>query len=300
MEYVTSDAISPMTELRKKNGREKPWKVKFWGIGNESWGCGGNMEPEFYDDQMRRYSTYCRNFGENKLYKIACGANSEDYNWTDVLMRDRGNRRMMQGLSLHYYTVCHEWSEKGSAIIFDESEWFLTLSKTLKMDELIRKHSTIMDKYDPDKRIGLMVDEWGNWHDVEPGTNPGFLYQQNTLRDALVASVNLNIFNNHCDRVKMANIAQTVNVLQAMILTKEEQMVLTPSYYVFKMFKVHQDATLLPTSLQCEDYTFEKQGIPTISTSASKDENGIIHVSISNLNPNKEIELVCELRVLQK
>jgi alpha-N-arabinofuranosidase len=298
VEYITSDAISPMTELRKQNGREKPWKIKYWGLGNESWGCGGSMEAEYYDDLMRRYSTYCRNFGENRLYKIACGANSFDYEWTDVLMRDPGNRSRMNGLSLHYYTVCHDWRNKGSATDFDESEWYLTLSKTLAMDELVRKHSTIMDKYDPEKRIGLIVDEWGNWHDVEPGTNPGFLYQQNTLRDAMVASINLNIFNNHCDRVKMTNIAQTINVLQSMLLTRNDELVLTPSYYVFKMFRAHHDATLLPVDLTCENYAFEQNSIPAISASASKAKDGKIHISISNLNPNKSISLRCEMRGL--
>ena len=296
VEYLTSDAISPMTDLRKQNGREKPWRIKFWGLGNESWGCGGSMEAEYYDDLMRRYSTYCRNFGENRLYKIACGANSFDYAWTDVLMRDPGNLRRMNGLALHYYTVCHDWRAKGSATNFDENEWFLTLSKTLRMDELVRKHSTIMDKYDPEKRIGLIVDEWGNWHDVESGTNPGFLYQQNTLRDAMVASVNLNIFNNHCDRVKMANIAQTINVLQSVILTRDEKMVLTPTYYVFKMFKVHQDALLLPVDLKCGRYSFEEESIPSISASASKADDNKIHISISNLDPNNTISLQCELR----
>ena len=296
VEYLTSDAISPMTELRKQNSREKPWKIKFWGLGNESWGCGGSMEPEYYDDLMRRYSTYCRNFGANRLYQIACGANSYDYEWTDVLMRDPENRNRMSGLSLHYYTVCHDWSKKGSATNFDENEWYLTLSKTLAMDELVRKHSIVMDKYDPEKRIGLIVDEWGNWHDVEPGTNPGFLYQQNTLRDAMVASINLNIFNNHCDRVKMTNIAQTINVLQSMILTRNDELVLTPSYYVFEMFRVHQDATLLPVDLTCENYAFEQNSIPAISASASKAKDGKIHISISNLNPNKAISLRCEMR----
>ncbi|MDZ7291968.1 MAG: alpha-N-arabinofuranosidase [candidate division KSB1 bacterium] len=296
VEYLTSDNISPMTELRKQNGREKPWRVKFWGIGNETWGCGGNMRPEYYADVMRRYSTYCRNYGDNRLYKIACGPYDVNYEWTEVLMRDPATRRMMHGLSLHYYTVCHDWNNKGSATNFNESEWFLTMSKTLRMEEFITKHAAIMDKYDPEKRIGLIVDEWGNWHDVEPGTNPAFLYQQNTLRDALVAAINLNIFNNHCDRVRMANIAQTINVLQAMILTQDEKMVLTPSYYVFKMFKVHHEATLLPVTLQSENYVLESGGaIPALNASASRDALGRLHISVCNLNPNKSVQLECEL-----
>jgi len=298
VEYITSDAISPMTELRKQNGREKPWKVKFWGIGNENWGCGGNMTPDYYADVMRQFSTFCRNFGDNRLTKIACGPNSENYNWMDVLMKEPVNRRMMQALSLHYYTVCHDWRKKGSATQFDESEWFLTMKKTRKMEEMIQKHSAIMDKYDPEKRIGLMVDEWGNWHDVEPGTNPGFLYQQNTLRDALVAAVNLDIFNNHCDRVRMANIAQTINVLQAMILTKDKDIVLTPSYYVFRMYKVHHDATLLPTELLSEWYVSGNDTVAAVGCSASRDAQGIIHLSMTNVNSKKAVDVLCTFQGL--
>ncbi len=291
VEYVTSGNVSPMTDLRKKNGREKPWNVKYWGIGNESWGCGGDMTPEYYSDLFKRYASFSK--GAN--YKIACGANSGDYNWTDVIMNNTKNKRnLIQGLSLHYYTITYDWGHKGSATNFDEKEWFLSLSKTQKMDELINRHSTIMNKYDPGKKIGLIVDEWGNWFDVEPGTNPGFLYQQNTLRDALVAGINLNIFNAHADRVKMANIAQTVNVLQSVILTKGEQMVLTPTYYIFKMYAVHQDATLVPLNLECEDYTFDGQSIPAVNASASI-KDGILSITLCNLNPNKTIPVNCIL-----
>lgn len=301
IEYLTSDAQSPMTNLRRQHGRELPWQVKYWGIGNENWGCGGSMTAEYYSNQLRQYATYCRNYGDNRIFKIACGPNVDDYHWTEVLMSEwhKGPvwaRGYMNGLSLHYYTLCHDWSKKGSAIDFDKGEWFTTLSKTLKMDELITKHSAIMDKYDPEKRIALVVDEWGNWHDVEPGTNPGFLYQQNTLRDALVAAVNLDIFNKHCDRVKMANIAQTINVLQAMILTKEKELVLTPSYYVFKMYKVHHDAINLPIDISCENYTNENNSIPAVSASASKNEAGSIHITMSNLHPDKDLKIQCDVR----
>ncbi|MDR1645805.1 MAG: alpha-N-arabinofuranosidase, partial [Tannerellaceae bacterium] len=253
VEYITFDGESPMSNLRKQNGREKPWKVKFWGVGNENWGCGGNMTPDHYSDLYRRYATYCRNYGDNRLYKIACGANADNYNWTETVMKNVGWQ--MNGLSLHYYTIpTNNWGRKGSATQFDETEYFNTISNTLFMEELVAKHSTIMDKYDPQKHIGLMTDEWGIWTDVEPGTNPGFLYQQNSLRDAILAAVNLNIFNAHCDRVKMANIAQTVNVLQAVILTDKEKMLLTPTYWVYYLYKVHQDATLLPVSLTSGKY----------------------------------------------
>lgn len=279
IEYVTSSNESPMTKLRKKNGREKPWNVKYWSAGNETWGCGGNMRPEYYADLYRQYASYMRAPG---IYKIASGANADDYNWMEVLMRDA--RGMMNGISLHYYTVAGDWNKKGSATQFDENVWFTTMQKTLKMEELVTKHSAIMDKYDPSKNVGLLVDEWGNWFDVEPGTNPGFLFQQNSLRDAMVAGINLNIFNNHADRVRMSNIAQMINVLQSMILTKDKEMVLTPTYYVFKMYNVHQDAKMLPIEIKCGKYTSGANSIDAISASASV-KDGIVSVTICNLDP---------------
>ena len=221
---------------------------------------------------------------------------AEDYNWTEVLMKNVGRR--MNGLSLHYYTLpTGNWSRKGSALEFDEAAWFATLRGALRMDELISRHSAIMDKYDAQKRVGLIVDEWGTWYDVEPGTNPGFLYQQNTLRDALVAGVTLNIFNQHCDRVKMANIAQLINVLQAMILTDKEKMIVTPSYHAFEMFAVHQDATLLPGELQSADYQSGSQKIPThqLLGVAGQVRAGFMS-RFCNLDPNQSAEVACELQ----
>ncbi|MDR1601425.1 MAG: alpha-N-arabinofuranosidase [Tannerella sp.] len=294
VEYITFDGESPMANLRRQNGREKPWAVKFWGVGNENWGCGGNMTADFYADQYRRYATYCRSYGDNRLYKIAGGANSGDYNWTDVLMKKAGGQ--MQGLSLHYYTVPNDWSRKGSATEFDEAEYFTTISKALFIDELVTRHSVIMDKYDPNKRVGLMPDEWGAWYDVEPGTNPGFLYQQNSLRDAILAGATLNIFNAHCDRVKMANIAQTVNVLQAVILTDGEKMLLTPTYWVYYLYKVHHDATLLPVSFTGSKYELNGRKTDAVSVSASKDASGKIHITLVNIDPNKSQSIDAELR----
>lgn len=298
VEYMTSDAQSPMANLRRQNGREQPWQVTYFGVGNESWGCGGNMTPEFYADQFRRYNTFVKNYPGNRVYRIACGANSEDYRWTEVLMKNAGRR--MNGLSLHYYTIpSGNWGRKGSATRFTEAEYHATLRNTLRMESLLARHSAIMDQYDPDKRIGLIVDEWGIWTDVEPGTNPGFLYQQNSLRDALVAGINLNLFNQHCDRVKMANIAQTVNVLQAMILTDKEKMLLTPTYHVFEMYSVHQDAVLLPAELEGQEYRSGGEAIPEVSVSASVDQAGKIHVSLCHLDPNAPAELTAELRGTQ-
>jgi len=299
VEYLTSDAISPMTRLRKTNGREKPWKVKFWAVGNESWGCGGNMTAGYYSDLMRQYSTFCRDYSGNRMLKIACGPYGENYEWTDILMREQVNRNMMQGIALHYYTVFEDWGNKGSATDFDTNRWFGTLKTSLKMEELIEEHSIIMDKYDKDKRIGLMVDEWGNWFDVEPGTEPGFLYQQNSLRDAITAAISLNIFNNHADRVRLANIAQTINVLQAMILTREEKIVLTPTYYVFKMFKVHHDATLLPIDLKCVDYVMGEDKIKSINASASINKDGKIHISLVNLDHINDVEINCVIKGIE-
>ncbi len=279
IEYVTSSNESPMTKLRKQNGREKPWNVKYWAAGNETWGCGGNMRPEFYADIYNQYSSFMRAPG---IYKIASGANGDDYKWTDVLMKQ--SAQMMNGISVHYYTVAGDWNNKHSATLFDEKDWFSTMQKTLKMEELVTKHSAIMDKYDPEKKVGLLVDEWGNWFDVEPGTNPGFLYQQNTLRDALVAGINLNIFNNHSDRVRMSNIAQMINVLQSVILTRDKEMVLTPTYYVFKMYNVHQDATLLPVDIKCNQYKLVSSSVDAINASASI-KDGVVSITLCNLDP---------------
>jgi alpha-L-arabinofuranosidase len=300
VEYLTSDGDNPMTALRRKNGREKPWKVKYWSVGNETWGCGGIMTADHYANEFARYSFFLKNYGGNTLCKISSGGLQEDYRWTETIMKkwkdtDGWLKGYLGGYSLHYYTVA-DWNAKGSATLFDEHDWFTTLKATLKMDELVTRHSEIMDAYDPQKRIGLIVDEGGNWFDVEPGTNPGFLYQQNSLRDAMVAAVNLNIFHTHCDRVKMANIAQMVNVLQSMILTRDRDIVLTPTYYVFKMYNVHQDAALLPVDVHCASYSNGKDSIRTLSASASRDKGGTIHISVANLHSTKAQDVRCELK----
>ena len=296
VEYMTSDADSPMANLRRQNGRDKPWKVPFFAVGNESWGCGGNMRPEYYADVYRRYNTFIKNYSGNRVYRVACGASDSNYTWTEVLMSNAA--RQMNGLSLHYYTLpTGSWSgSKGSATKFGEDQWFATLRRTLMMETYVNKHTEIMLKHDPENRVGLIVDEWGAWYDVEPGTNPGFLYQQGTMRDALVAGINLNIFNNHAERVKMANIAQIINVLQSVILTDKEKMILTPTFHVFEMYTAHHDATLLPSELTSADYAFGSEKIPAVSVSASKDKTGKINVTLCNLNPNAAAELTCELQ----
>lgn len=296
VEYMTFDGVSPMAEWRAANGREKPWKVKYFGVGNENWGCGGNMRPEYYADLYRQFQTYVRNYGDNRIHKIACGANSDDYAWTEAVMKNA--HRFMDSITLHYYTLPGHWGAKGSATGFPEEEFAITLRKALYMDELVTRHSAIMDQYDPQKRIGLLVDEWGTWYDVEPGTNPGFLYQQNTIRDALVAGITLHIFHKHCDRVRMANIAQLVNVLQAVVLTEGEKMVLTPTYHVFEMFKVHQDAELLDTFASIETIGEGGAALPRVSVSASRDASGRVHVSLCNLDHAAGADVAIELRGL--
>ncbi len=295
VEYVNFAGVSPMSKLRKENGHEQAWKVRFWGVGNEAWGCGGNMRAEHYVDVYRKYATFMNaSWGDLKLFRIASGANSGDYHWTEVLMRDIP-LSLLEGIALHHYSAI-DWGKKSSATKFGEEEYFSTMKRALLMEELVQKHSTIMDRYDPQKRVALVVDEWGGWYNVEPNTNPAFLYQQNTLRDAMIAGVTLNIFNNHCDRVRMANLAQTINVLQAVILTQEEKMLLTPTYHVMEMYAVHQDATLLPIQVQSEDYLSGQEKLKAISASASKDKNGVIHISLVNIDAQKAQEVSLDLR----
>ncbi len=295
VEYLTSAAESPMANLRRENGRDEPWVVKYFGVGNESWGCGGNMRPEYYADLYRRFNTFVKNYDrDHPVGRFACGANGRDFNWTEVMMERVGPRRM-DGLSLHWYTLpTGDWGRKGSSTDFGEDEWWSTLARTLEMEEIIGTHSAIMDKHDPDKRVGLIVDEWGTWYDPLPGTNPGFLEQQNSLRDAIVAGLNFHIFHAHAERVTMANIAQTVNVLQAMILTDGPQMVRTPTYWVFEMFKGHQGGQVIPLELETGSHALGDREIPQVSASATRDpESGAILLSLVNTSPTEGSEVAC-------
>ena len=291
LEYITMPAQSPMANLRRKNGREDAWPLKYWGVGNENWGCGGNMRAQYYADEYRRYASYCRNFSGQPLYKVACGFGDE---WNEILMRDAHS--FMDGLSVHYYTNAGTENPNRPATGFPVDQWFGTFHSALGIEHFIRKTRNIMDRYDPKKRVGMIVDEWGTWFNVEPGTNPGFLYQQNSIRDALVAGLSLNIFNNHADRVHMANIAQTINVLQSMILTEGPRMLLTPTYHVFEMYRVHQDATLLPSTLECEDSVLGEYRMAQLHASASRSQDGRIHVSICNL----DLEKTADVNILLK
>ncbi|MDD6051714.1 MAG: alpha-L-arabinofuranosidase C-terminal domain-containing protein [Clostridiales bacterium] len=289
VEYLNSEGDSTVVKKRWANGRKDPWNVKYLGVGNESWGCGGNMRPEYYADEFRRYSTFCRNYGTNKLYRIACGPNAGDWAWTETLMKNAA--AFCDAITLHYYTVpTGEWEDKGSATEFDSEMYYATLRGTTRMEKLLEGHLAIMDKYDPKHKVGLIVDEWGTWYNVEPGTNPGFLYQQNTMRDAMVAAINLNLFNSHADRVVMANIAQTVNVLQSVILTDGDQMLLTPTYHVFDLYKAHQDATLVPVTVACDTV----EGVQQVTASASIKE-GVLTVTAANVAADKAEKVVLDI-----
>jgi alpha-N-arabinofuranosidase len=295
IEYITSDANAALANERRKNGREKPWKLPYFAVGNEAWGCGGNMSAEEYANQYRKYATFVKSYSGNDIDRVACGPGEDNYAWTETLLSRAAGQ--MQAFSLHYYTLpTGQWrGRKGAATGFPEAQYISTMVRTLKMDELIRRHGEIMDKYDRAKRIGLFVDEWGTWYDPEPGTAASALYQQNTIRDAIVAGINLNIFHAHADRVKMANIAQTVNVLQAIILTQGEKMIVTPTYHVFEMYKVHQGATFIPIELKTPNYEFDNQSVPAVNASASRDAAGKLHLSLVNLDPHRSVQVSAKL-----
>ena len=284
VEYMTSPIGSSLAKERAANGREKPWNLTMFGLGNELWGCGGNMRPEYAADLTRRYSTFVKVPAGQRVMKIASGANDMDTNWTDVMMERAGG--MFDGIGVHYYTIPYDWSRKGSAIGFDEDQWARTLDKTTHMDELITAHAKVMDKHDPEKRVALLVDEWGTWYDQDPGTHEGFLRQQNSLRDALVTSLNFDIFAKHTDRLRGANIAQMVNVLQAMMFTDGAKMVKTPTYYVFDMYKGYQDGTVYPVSVSGPDYAKNEWELAKVSSSAVRGEDGVLRVALTNVDPS--------------
>ena len=302
VEYLTRPGTSPMADLRRSNGRDEPWRVPWWGLGNESWGCGGSMRVEHYADLARQFATYCRDHGDNRLHRIAGGASGDDYHWTEVLMRSQGDlgcgchrRNDFQSISLHYYTVVGPWEHKGSATRFSDAEYWTCLARAAAVDRLLQRHSTVMDCYDPDRRVGLVLDEWGTWHDVEEGTNPGFLYQQNTVRDALVAALHFDAFHRHAGRLRMANIAQTVNVLQSVLLTDGDALVRTPTYHVFWMNRGHHDADSLPVVLRSVP-TREVDGaeVALVSSTASRRGDEVL-LSLTNLDLERPVEVCYEL-----
>ena len=285
VEYITSDASSPMTEARKANGKDKPWKLKYLGVGNENWGCGGLMKPAKYVDEYRQYQVYCKNHSGNNLYKIACGPNSNDFAWMEELMKNL-DPSMVNGIDLHYYTI-PDWNTRGHATEFTEEGYVKVLKSANYLDTLLTRHTEIMNRYDPDNKIGLVVGEWGCWYEVEEGTNPGFLYQQNTMRDAIVAGMELNTFNRHSKRVAMANLAQAVNVLQSVILTEGEVMVKTPTYHVFDLYKEHQDSD----AVYCyNDFVTEYEDVPFVTSSASV-KDGKLTITMTNGSLKDSIDI---------
>jgi alpha-L-arabinofuranosidase len=300
LEYMTADSASSLANERRKNGRDKPWKIPYFGIGNETWGCGGNMRAEYAADINRRYSTFVNAPPDMHLIKVASGptgSRPDVYDFAEAMMRDGGR---LQAMSLHYYTAPMLAGPDGTRVRapatgFDEEQWAMTLALALHMDELVTRTSAVMDKYDPDRKVILAVDEWGSWYAQEPGTHPGFLYQQNTLRDAEVAALTLDIFHRHTDRVKLANIAQTINVLQAMILTDEQRMLLTPTYHVFDMYLPFQGATPYPASVSGPDYVFRGYTLQSVDVSAARATDGKLRLALVNLNPTRPAHVTTNL-----
>ncbi len=293
IEYCTMGGVSPMAALRRANGQDAPWDVPYWGIGNEAWGCGGNMRAEYYADLCRQYATYMRVYDPARpIYKIASGANTDDYAWTKTVAERAGG--LLDAISLHYYTIpTGEWQHKGAAAAFGTAEYYASLRRALFIDELVENHSRVMRAVCKDRKLGLVVDEWGVWCDVEEGTHPGFLYQQNSMRDALIAAVSLNIFNDHCDTVVMANIAQTVNVLQSMILTEGDRMLLTPTYHVFGLYKGHQGARQVECYAQTKLVGPEADAVPQLHASASQNAEGDLLLTVANLDEAQSCPVEC-------
>ncbi|MGL1957751.1 MAG: alpha-N-arabinofuranosidase [Colwellia sp.] len=291
LEYMTADNQSALAKLRRKNGRDEPWQVDFFAIGNEAWGCGGHMRPEYYADLYRHYSTFAKSLSGKKMQYIASGGNGNDTTWTEVLSKNV--KQKIDAIAHHYYTLpTGKWSKKGTDVNFPETEWMSTLVNTLKIEKFITDNVAVLDKNDPEKKIGFYVDEWGTWYDNTPGNNPGFLYQQNTIRDAIVAALNFNVFHQYPQRVKMTNIAQMVNVLQAMILTDKEKMLLTPTYYAYKMYRPFQDAQALKlTTTKQTYYQLGEDKLPMVSASAATGADGKLYLSLVNVDPNKSVDV---------
>ena len=301
LEYLTTAQPTTLAKERAANGHPAPYKIALLGLGNESWDCGGNMTPDYYLSQMKIYSRFVRNFNpaqqdKQQMLKIGVGPGGDGPRWTDwteTVMKAYQQHTWswdINGLSMHNYTVGH-WPPSYKSVGFGETEYAQILKFTLEMDGLIAKHAAIMDKYDPDKKVALIVDEWGGWYAPLPGSNPGFLVQQNSMRDAILAALNLNIFARHADRVRGANIAQMINVLQAMILTDKEKMVLTPTYYVFKMYLPFQDATFVPVAFDAGWYTHGDVALARVDAIAAKDTNGKLWLELTNLDPNQPVDV---------
>lgn len=305
LEYMTSAQPTTLARERAANGRAEPWRVPLLGLGNENWDCGGGMSPQHYVEEMKRYSRFVRNYNPaqqeaGRMRRIAVGPGGDEPRfiaWTEEVMqawKDRTWAWDIEGVSLHSYTVI-DWDDKHVATGFGEREYAEILQATLKMDAIIATHTAIMDKYDPQKTLALAVDEWGAWYAPSPGTNPGFLMQQNSLRDAVLAALNLNIFARHADRVRIANIAQMTNVLQAMILTDGQKMLLTPTYHVFRMYVPFQDATVLPVQLDAGTWTQGEIELPRVDAMAARGKDGNVYLSLTNVDPDSPAQVTARI-----
>jgi alpha-N-arabinofuranosidase len=294
LEYMTGEGKSTLTDLRRKNGRDKPFRVHYFAVGNEAWGCGGNMRPEFYADQYRQVATFLKAPQHNRPVMIASGGNGMQTEWTEALSK---GVHSVNAISHHAYTLpTGNWEKKGSAVGFPESEWVSTLGNVQQIEEMIKANKAVLDKNDPSKKIGFYFDEWGSWYDPDPGSNPGFLVQRNTLRDALLAALHFNVFHAHADRVQMTNIAQMVNVLQAMILTSKDKLVLTPTYHAFAMYTPFQDATSVPAKIENNPvYKVDKFSMPTLSATAARGKDGKLYIGLVNSNANQPAELTLQV-----
>jgi alpha-N-arabinofuranosidase len=290
LEYLTAEGDTALARERRANGRDKPWKVQYWGIGNESWGCGGNMKPSYYADLYKQWATFAKAPRGNRPKLVASGGQELELHWTETLSAEV---KQMSAITHHQYSLpTRDWKRKGNAVNFPESEWISTLAVPHTIDGYLAKHREILDRNDPAKKFAIYFDEWGSWYDPEPGTDPGFLVQRNTLRDAVLAALHFHVFHRHAERVKMANIAQMVNVLQAVVITDKERMVLTPTYHAFAMHLPFMDATSLPVQLSgVPDYALGKYSIPALSASAAKGADGKLLLSLTHTNPNQALPL---------
>ncbi len=300
LEYMTGEQDTMLVRERRANGRDKPWKVSIYAMGNETWGCGGNMRPEYYADLYNQYAAFMKTRPGSMPELLASGDHDDQTVFTEALIRNMRSR--MDAISLHYYTILGpRWENKDTATGFNEAGWINTLANTLKIEGFIEKQDALLSEFEKTragakfKKIGLYIDEWGTWYKPEPGSNPGFLVQQNTLRDAIVAAANFNIFHKYAERVRMTAIAQTVNVLQAMILTDGPKMIRTPTYHAFHMYRPFQNATSLPLEIRTGEYRYDRWSVPQVSASAAKAVDGSIVIGLVNLDPHRAARISAQI-----
>ena len=283
IEYCNYPSGSTLSDERAANGSAEPFRVRYWGVGNESWGCGGNMRPEEYARLYRDFAVYCRNFGGTDLFLVASGPSGNDSHWSRGLMDGLGWDRP-QGVSMHYYSGGADRSTTFTADHMNEQ--FISY---LKVEEAIVQQRAVLDSYQKGKEIGLILDEWGVWDDIpeEDERRYGKLWQQSTMRSAIAAGLGLNIFNRQADKLHMCNIAQMVNVLQSLLLTdgpEGEHCVRTTTYHAFSLFKPHRTKT----AVRVESGDSSPSGL---SVSASKSDKELV---VTLVNPRHDVDLQVE------